>query len=303
VSNVKLELERPENFGTKMQYSSHIDMNRELLDPRLQTETNQVFFSIIVPTHKRAMLLRRALQSIKAQQSPVPFEVVVVSDVIDPATDTVCAELLGSQDMSIRRNGRPGPSASRNLGLSLVKGRYVLFLDDDDAWHPGMLEQLYGTASVQQGMPVYFNCSVVKEQRLPEGPEFISETILNLSGRLTNDVYIKNQVHMSCFAFPRDIIQGLTFDTYMRAYEDWEYLLSIFNRQMPIHVPILGSRVFEVDDNTTDRRGSSEGASGQHAILDYLYVYRRHPAPGELLKAQRSAMLKNFGLPIAPEML
>ena len=296
-------LEQPDNLVTKVHYSKNIGTNEELLDPLLQAVTDQVFFSIIVPTHKRATLLRRALQSIKAQQSPVPFEVVVVSDVIDPATDTVCAELLNNQDMSIRRNGPPGPSASRNLGLSLVKGRYVLFLDDDDAWHPGMLEQLYASTLVRQGQPVYFNCSVVKERRLPESPEFISETIMDLSGRLTNEVYIKNQVHMSCFAFPRDIIQGLTFDTYMRAYEDWEYLLSIFNRQMPTHVPILGSRVFEVDDSTTDRRGSSEGANGQHAILDYLYVYRRHPAPSELLKTQRSVMLKNFGLLITPEML
>ena len=97
------------------------------------------FFSVIVPTHTRAILLRRALESIKSQACPVDVEVIVISDASDRATDEVCAELLGKSDMYIRRNGEKGPSASRNLGLSLAKGNYILFLDDDDAWRAGPL--------------------------------------------------------------------------------------------------------------------------------------------------------------------
>lgn len=260
--------------------------------------TTLPFFSVIVPTHKRAVLLRRALESIKSQVCPVLCEVIVISDAADGATDAVCAELLTKSDMYIRRNGDNGPSASRNLGLSLVKGRYVLFLDDDDAWHPDCLAQLYAQPHVQLSMPVYFNCSVANERRLPQGPELLSEVELNLAHNLTPEVYIKNQVHMSCFAFPRQLLQGIEFDPFMRAYEDWDYLLSVFDRQMPTHVPFLGSRVFEVADATTDRRGSSEQANDFNAVLDYLYVYRRHPAPSAELKQRRADLLKMTGLPI-----
>ncbi len=262
------------------------------------------FFSAIVPTHKRAILLRRALQSIRSQASTfTSFEVIVVSDVIDAGTDAVCAELLIGADVYVRRNGAAGPSESRNVALSLAKGQYVLFLDDDDAWHPRCLEQLHAQPPVRQRDPVYFNCSVVTERRLPEGPQQLSEVQLDLAGRLTEEVYVKNQVHMSCFAFPRDLLQGIEFDPFMRSYEDWDYLLSIFDRRMPVHVPLLGSRVFEVQDETTDRRGNSQQANDFNAVLDYLYVYRRHVAPREALSQKRAELMRGCGIPVGPEML
>ena len=261
------------------------------------------FFSVIVPTHTRAILLRRALESIKSQACPVDVEVIVISDASDRATDEVCAELLGKSDMYIRRNGEKGPSASRNLGLSLAKGNYNLGRDDADAGHPNSLAQLYDQPLGRRRLPVYFNCSVVTERRLPHGPESLSEVGMNLENGLTPDVYVKNQVHMSCFAFPKHLLQGLEFDPFMRAYEDWDYLLSVFDRQMPAHVPFLGSRVYEVSDDTTDRRGSSTAATDFNAVLDYLYVYRRHPAPTPELRQKRADLLAQTGLPIGADLL
>jgi hypothetical protein len=114
---------------------------------------------------------------------------------------------------------------------------------------------------------------------------------------LNNKVYIKNQVHMSCFAFPARILRELWFDPHMRAYEDWDFLLSVCDRQMPIHANILGSKVYEVDDETTDRRGNSQAANDLNAIFDYLYVYRRHPV-GPELQEQRAALLASTGFPV-----
>jgi hypothetical protein len=114
---------------------------------------------------------------------------------------------------------------------------------------------------------------------------------------LNNKVYIKNQVHMSCFAFPARILRELWFDPHMRAYEDWDFLLSVCDRQMPIHANILGSKVYEVDDETTDRRGNSQAANDLNAIFDYIYVYRRHPV-GPELQEQRAALLTSTGFPV-----
>lgn len=262
------------------------------------------FFSVVIPTHKRPLLLRRALQSVKSQLCPVPFEVLVVSDASDEATDAVCREMLGATDLYVRRNGEAGPSESRNLALAHARGRYVLFLDDDDGWHPGLLAQLHAHPLVQQGEPVYFDCSVIQERRFPDRTETIEEVQLDLSVQLNEDVFIKNQVHMSCFAFPRDLLDGLRFDPHMRSYEDWEFLLSVFERQMPQHVPILGSRVHEVPDANSGRRGASEAANDFNAVLDYLYVYRRRPAPSLEQKEKRAALLASAaGMSIPASML
>lgn len=269
--------------------------------PRAVNE--QPFFSVIVPTHRRAHLLERALKSIKAQESPASCEAIVVSDVADKATEAVCNALLGPDDMFIRRNGPPGPSASRNVALGLARGRYVLFLDDDDAWHPGLLADLAGCDAVGRGLPLHFDCTVVKERRLKTKTEILGEMPLDLAGALSPQIYVKNRIHMSCFAFPRHALQGLAFDPHMRAYEDWDFLLSVIDRGMPVHVPFCGSRVFEVDDETTDRRGSSRNATDFNAVLDYLYVYRRHPAPTPELKEERAALFRLLGLAIPAETL
>lgn len=266
-------------------------------------QQGQPFFSVIVPTHKRAVLLRRALMSITQQEAIVPFEIIVISDAADAETDKVCRTFLSGKDIYIRRNGSAGPSASRNMGLSLAQGRYVLFLDDDDAWHPDLLTQLSHRAEVQRGLPVYFNCTVVNESRLPEGPVTLSEDPLDLAGRLTDEVYVKNQVHMSCLAFPRALLAGLSFDTHMRAYEDWDFQLAAYAREWPCHVPIWGSRVFEVRDSTTDRRGQTKAAHDFNALLDYLYVYRRQTAPTSQLKQKRANFLETAGLKLAPDLL
>ena len=231
------------------------------------------------------------------------LEVIVVSDAADTATDAVCSELLLDTDIYVRRNGMPGPSASRNLGLSLASGRYLLLLDDDDAWHPGLLEQLHVQEAVRHGSAVYFDCTVVKERRHLEGPEELGETKLNLNGRLTEGVYVKNQIHMSCFAFPHALLRGIAFDCHMRAYEDWDFLLSVFERQMPVHVPIVGSRIFEVDDATSDRRGDRQSAKDFNAVLDYIYAYRRHSAPTESIRLARAAFMSQNGVIISPDML
>lgn len=261
------------------------------------------FFSVIVPTHKRPHLLRRALSSIVAQDFRNELEICVISDVADPESDAVCAELLGARDTYLKRSGTPGPSDSRNLGLSLINGRCVLFLDDDDAWHEGFLRGLYDSVEIAKGDAVYCDCSVVSERRIPPPAELLSETRLSMAGNLTEEVYVKNQVHMSCFAFPRELLSGLRFDPFMRAYEDWDFQLSVFDRMMPGHLPVLGSRVFEVHDDSTDRRGASQKATDFNAVLDYLYVYRRHPAPNEALRSKRAALLALCGMNVPAAML
>lgn len=263
----------------------------------------KIIFSIVIPTHKRSVLLARALQSIKAQSQESDIEIIVVSDLIDSPTDSVCNFYLGSDDIYIRRNGVVGPSDSRNLGKSLASGQYILFLDDDDAWHPDFLKNLYEGIGSHPNHSLYFNCSVVKETRGPSEPLFISESVLDLQNTLTTDVYVKNQVHMSCFVFPMTVVRSLSFDSSMRAYEDWDFQLSAYDREFPIHVPLLGSRVFEVDDVSSDRRGSSQTATDLNAVFDYLYVYRRHPARDDRIKLLRQQLLATVGLMVDKDLL
>ena len=249
------------------------------------------FFSIIVPTHLRPTLLHRTLTSLRAQDTSIGYEIIVISDAADTGTDHVCHGLLRQQDTYLRRNGRPGPAASRNLGLSLARGQYILFLDDDDAWRPDFLTQLHALPEIRQGQPVYFDATRILEKRLPDGPVKLFEENFKKPEPLSEEAYIKNQIPICNHAFPRHLIAGLEFDPNMRAYEDWDFCLAAYRRQWPTHVPVLGPIIFIAHEDGSDRRSDTTGAKGIEAFLDYIYVYRRHPAPNNTLRLQRSMFL------------
>ena len=262
---------------------------------------NTPFITLIMPTHKRSALLKRALNSINSQKFREEIEVIVISDVDDYQTLIVCNENLKPYDIYIRRNGLNGPSASRNIGLQLANGKNIMFLDDDDAWHYDFYDNL---RKINYNIYCnYFNCNIIKEQRFELEQKKIKEFSLNLKDKLDIYVFVKNQVHMSCLIFNAALVKNKEFDCSMRAYEDWDFLLNIYKEIFPIHLPLTCSNVYEVDDETTDRRGSSADALNFNAVLDYLYVYRRHPAPNSLIREERQKMLAAAGLVLPVELL
>lgn len=259
--------------------------------------------SVIIPTHSRSTYLKRALDSINVQEHRDKIEVILISDQIDMATDAVAHEELKQSDIYIRRNGDKGPASSRNIGLNLASGDYIMFLDDDDAWDLKFTKNLFFDNLIQSNDISYMNCLIIKETRTNSGPIKLNETFLDTSNLLNLYVYVKNQVHMSCFIFNRNILKNIYFDNNLRAYEDWDFLLSVIDRSMPLHLPILCSHVYEVDDHTTDRRGSSSQATDFNAVLDYLKIYRDHIVNSDEIKISRHVLLKSVGLEIDKNLL
>jgi len=94
--------------------------------------------SVIIPTHNRLNFLRQALASVLAQTLP-PKEIFIIDDGSDDGT----WDWLQSQSVeSLRclRQTQQGPAAARNRGLAEASGKFIAFLDSDDAWLPQKLE-------------------------------------------------------------------------------------------------------------------------------------------------------------------
>lgn len=91
-------------------------------------------FSVVIPTHNRQDLLTEAINSVLKQSLP-EWELIVVDDGGSVPTKV-------PQDPRIRlvRHGQSlGPAAARNTGIWHARGRFLAFLDDDDAWAPTRL--------------------------------------------------------------------------------------------------------------------------------------------------------------------
>lgn len=91
--------------------------------------------SVVICTRDRPVLLRRALEAIRAQTFPGVIETVVVFDRSEPDISLVVAE--GTRPVVvIANNHTPGLPGGRNAGVDVARAPVVAFCDDDDVWFP-----------------------------------------------------------------------------------------------------------------------------------------------------------------------
>lgn len=89
--------------------------------------------SVIIPTHNRADLISRAINSV-LKQTYSNFEILVISDGSCDNTEKVVASFKDSRIRFFTHKTSCGASAARNTGLRASCGKYLAFLDDDDEW-------------------------------------------------------------------------------------------------------------------------------------------------------------------------
>jgi len=99
------------------------------------------FFSVILCTYERARLLPRALESLLAQEE-TDWEAVIVDDGSTDATPEV-ARGYAARCSALRylRQEHAGLVAARNRGAGAARGRWLTFLDADDAYRPEHLRR------------------------------------------------------------------------------------------------------------------------------------------------------------------
>ena len=99
----------------------------------------------MVPTTGEGIFLIEALDSIEAQARK-DVEVIVVDDASAvPAAPRVAEHYPDARVVRLEENA--GPSAARNKGISIARGDFVTFLDDDDLWTSNALQRMFETFS------------------------------------------------------------------------------------------------------------------------------------------------------------
>jgi len=111
--------------------------------------TKQPIVSVIIPTHNRAGMLKRAIDSVLSQTYK-DFELIIVDDGSKDNTRQVAESYKDKRIRFFQHKTTKGASAARNTGIKKVRGKYLAFLDDDDEWIPKKLEKQ---------MPIIINSS------------------------------------------------------------------------------------------------------------------------------------------------
>ncbi len=117
--------------------------------------------SVLVPTFRRPRLLAKALASILAQEGlpAEALEILIIDNCPDASAAAVVAPIAArapkGRPLRYLHEPRPGISYPRNAGLAQARGRFVLFLDDDQQASEGLV-RAYLDAHRATGAPALF---------------------------------------------------------------------------------------------------------------------------------------------------
>lgn len=154
-------------------------------------EYSEGLVSIIIPTYKRAELLKRSIDTSLAQTYK-NIELLIVNDNNkDDEYSKALYELIGTyHDPRLRlieQEKHINGAVARNIGLKNALGEYVAFQDDDDYWEPkkieiqvDILKKLDKTWGAVGCLMRFYNNGKLIRSCLPYRDGYILEDILSL---------------------------------------------------------------------------------------------------------------------------
>lgn len=188
--------------------------------------------SVVITTYGGDKKLVRAIKSV-LMQSYEKCEIIVVDD-NDPdtiariETEKMMDQFSGNENVIyVQHKNNKNGAAARNTGLSVAKGKYIAFLDDDDIFllnrvknavsfleeNKNIIGVLYGVASIRDGKLVRIN-------KYYNGEELTALKILgniNSSIGSGSNIFILTEI--------AKVIRG--FDEEFQRFQDIEFMLRV----------------------------------------------------------------------------
>lgn len=181
------------------------------------------FASVIIPSFRRPRELRRALLSLAAQGDPA-WEALVADDGDGEAI--IASAALGDRRVRAFQSPGRGQVDARNAAITLARGEYVCWLDDDDWWddaaHLGQLR----AAAAERPCVLYRGGWFVHPGGQRE-PFDLTATLASLRS--------DNCVLTSSIAYPREAHRQIgLLDPSLGGYCDWDVLLRLTDAGLPL---------------------------------------------------------------------
>jgi glycosyltransferase involved in cell wall biosynthesis len=191
-----------------------------------ESKKNQPKVSVIIPTYNRAHLLGRAIKSV-LNQTYQDFEIIVVDD---GSTDNTREIIKNFSENRIRyycHKRNKGYPEALNTGLSLTRGKFIAFQDDDDEWFPEKLYRqmmIFNKAEQKIGV-VYSGFWKIRNDKKIYVP---SSHVVQKEGNIHTELLKGNFIGMPTSIVRRECFDKVgMFDTAISCLQDWELWIRI----------------------------------------------------------------------------
>lgn len=88
--------------------------------------------SFIIPSYNSASTIKRAIESILSQTANIKYEIIIVDDGSIDNTEEVLRNYKKDERIKYYKKENSGVADTRNYGVKMATGEYVIFVDSDD---------------------------------------------------------------------------------------------------------------------------------------------------------------------------
>lgn len=242
--------------------------------------------SVVVPTYKRPLHVKEAVDSVLSQTS-TDFEVIVVDD--GSGEETVSQYSFPEQVKLTCLERNVGDATARNIGVSQARGRYLAFLDSDDIWLPSKLERQVRLLEDNPAAGMVYCHHVLVDESLSALPEQtpywqphgdpLREMLRGNFIRTPSAVLMRREVMDECGPFNKDVCAC-----------DWDLWLRVLNKYPILSdpEPLILYRVHSGQISGDVSRMRREAVKIQDVTLRWLVGERPDLVPKFRRKFSRS---------------
>lgn len=187
--------------------------------------------SVIIPSHRRPQLVRRAALSALAQ-TLADVEVIVVLDGGAPADSEGLAQIRDPRLRVISVPETVGGSEARNIGVRAARSDWIALLDDDDEWMPDKLtRQLRVAAASTYQSPIVATALIARSpladfrwpRKRPSSP--VSEYLFVRNSLFQGESVLQTSTWLT----RRELLLKVPFTRGLRRHQDWDWMLRAVN--------------------------------------------------------------------------
>lgn len=234
-------------------------------------------YSIIIPVYNSEKTIKRCVESL-ASQIRDDVEIIIVNDGSTDESERLCKELQTRYNNIVyiyKENN--GVSSARNTGLSVAKGKYIMFVDGDDYVSEGCFD-VFDTYTKSDADYYQFGFSILENKFVKEIRVYSKQSIDNPSQK---EAFISKSVSIrsinSCLAklYKRKIIEenDLRFYEGLNVGEDLCFVFEFLLLSKKIERRTEGIYFVDTDNEESLSRKYREDLSEQ-LICVYENMYK-----------------------------
>ena len=180
---------------------------------------NQICVSVIVPVYNAEKRLNECLDSI-LNQSFEDYELILINDGSTDNSALICNEYEKKDPRIVfvdKENS--GAGETRNAGLEVAKGEYIVFVDSDDTVEPHMLETLLNLVSKNADIDMVC-CNHSIESAVTGHKSANEKMIIPQDAWITSDkseaLYIMEQTRSFCYLWNKILKRSIIEENHIR---------------------------------------------------------------------------------------